>query len=280
MAKQLWLHPASMSGWGVRSFGAMGVIKRVSAAVMGMGMLASAAVAGSAMDAIKARGELRVGTTGDYKPFTFRDADGVPWGADIVMAQELAAKLGVKLVLVPTIWAQLLDDQLAGKFDIAMGGVTITPQRAEKLYFSTPTFVDGKRPIARCADKDKFKSVDAINQPGVRVIVNPGAQNEKFARENFGKAELTVHKDNATVFQEIAAGRADVMVTDGIEVDHTAHTMPVLCPTAVSQPFTRLEKAYMLPKDEELKQLVDGWLNEARTSGHWQHVLDQAMAHP
>ena len=258
----------------------MGYFRSVALGIVGIVVGAATAAAGTALDAIKTRGELRVGTTSDYKPFTFKETDGTPWGADIVMAQDLATKLGVKLVLVPTVWAQLLDDQVAGKFDIAMGGVTITAPRADKMYFSKPTFVDGKRPIARCADKDKFKSVDAINQPGVRVIVNPGAQNEKFARENFGKAELTVHKDNATVFNEIAAGRADVMVTDGIEVDHTAHAMPVLCPASVAQPFTRLEKAYMMPKDDELKQVVDAWLEEAKQSGRWQKVLDAAMAHP
>ena len=254
-------------------------LKCLAVIVATAGIAAHDARAGSALDAIKARGELRVGTTGDYKPFTFKEADGSRWGADIVMAEDLAQKLGVKLVLVPTIWAQLLDDQLAGKFDVAMGGVTITPPRAEKAYFSIPTFVDGKRPIARCTDKDKFKSVEAINQPEVRVIVNPGAQNEKFARENFGRAQLTVHKDNATVFEEIAAGRADVMVTDGIEVDHTSHTMPVLCPAPVAAPFTKLEKAYMLPKDDDLKKLVDDWLSDAQKSGRWQKVLDTALAH-
>lgn len=249
-------------------------------AIVSIGGVSDRATAGSALDAIKARGELRVGTTGDYRPFTFKEADGTPWGADIEMAKELAQKLGVKLVLVPTVWANLLDDQLAGKFDVAMGGVTITPPRAEKLYFSKPTFVDGKRPIARCTDKEKYTSVDAINQPGVRVIVNPGAQNEKFARENFGKAQLTVHKDNATVFDEIAAGRADVMVTDGIEVDHTSHVLPVLCPANVPKAFTRLEKAYMLPRDDELKTIVDVWLDEAQKTGHWQSLLDKAQAHP
>ena len=240
---------------------------------------AATAHAGAALDAIRSHGELRVGTTGDYKPFTFLEADGSRWGADVEMAQDLAKKLGVKLVLVETVWAKLLDDQLAGKFDIAMGGVTITPPRAEKAYFSIPTFVDGKRPIARCTDKDKFVSVEAINRPDVRVIVNPGAQNEKFARENFGNARLTVHKDNATVFEEIAAGRADVMVTDGIEVDHTAHIMPVLCPASVPAAFTKLEKAYMMPQDIDLKTLVDDWLADAQKSGRWKQLLETALAH-
>jgi len=240
---------------------------------------AAGASAGEALNAIKARGELRVGTTADYRPFTFRDADGTLWGADVVMAADLAKALGVKLVFVPTVWAKMLDDQVAGKFDIAMGGVTITPQRAEKMHFSKPVFTDGKRPIARCADKDKFKGLEAIDQPDVRVIVNPGGQNEKFARDTFKKAPIKVHTDNATVFEEIVAGRADVMVTDGIEVEHTAKTMPALCPASVPAPFTRLEKAYMMPKDDDLRAAVDSWLAEAQASGRWQTALDTALAH-
>lgn len=235
--------------------------------------------AGETLAAIKARGELRVGTTADYKPFTFREADGTLWGADMAMAEDLAKSLGVKLVIVPTVWAKMLEDQVAGKFDIAMGGVTITPPRAEKAHFSKPVFTDGKRPITRCADKDKYKGLEAIDQPGVRVIVNPGGQNEKFARDTIKKAEIRVHTDNATVFDEIAAGRADVMVTDGIEVEHTAQTMPALCPASVAAPFTRLEKAYMMAKDDDLRASVDAWLVDALASGRWQTALDKALAH-
>jgi cyclohexadienyl dehydratase len=242
-------------------------------------LTATTADAGEALNAIKARGELRVGTTGDYKPFTFKNVDGSRWGADIAMAEDLAKSLGVKLVFVPTIWADILADQVAGKFDIAMGGVTITPPRAEKAHFSKPMFTDGKRPITRCADKDKFKGIDAINKPDVRVIVNPGGQNEKFARENLTKAQVTVHKDNTTVFEEIAAGRADVMVTDGIEVEHTSRIMPgLLCPASVPTPFTTLEKAYMMPKDDDLKAAVDAWLTDAQVTGRWQKALDTALA--
>jgi cyclohexadienyl dehydratase len=241
--------------------------------------LVAPAQAGEALQAIKARGELRVGTTGDYKPFTFKEPDGTRWGADIAMAEDLAKSLGVKLVIVPTIWADILADQVAGKFDIAMGGVTITPPRAEKAHFSKPMFTDGKRPITRCADKDKFRELEAINKPEVRVIVNPGGQNEKFARDNLTKAQVTVHKDNATVFEEIAAGRADVMVTDGIEVEHTSRTMPGLCPASVPAPFTKLEKAYMMPKDDDLKAVVDIWLSDAQASGRWQRALDMALSH-
>ena len=238
------------------------------------------ASAGEVLDAIRTRGTLRVGTTGDYKPFTFLEADGAYHGADIRMAERLAAALGVRVEWVPTAWGRLNQDFADKRFDVAMGGVTILPARTRIGPFTPPTFVDGKRPIVRCVDKDRLTSVEAINQPGVRVVVNPGAANEAFARENFGRARLTVHGDNATVFDEVIAGRADVMVTDGIEVDHQAHLHPELCAAQVAQPFTRLEKAYWVQDDPELLAAVDAWLAQEVSSGRWQATLAAAQAEP
>jgi cyclohexadienyl dehydratase len=233
------------------------------------------------LDAIHARGTLRVGTTGDYKPFTFRNADGSYVGADIDMARRLAAMLGVRVEFVPTVWGKLNDDFATGKFDIAMGGVTNLPARAAMGPFSRTTFVDGKRPIVRCGDRERFTSIAAIDRPEVRVVVNPGASNEDFARAKFPHAALTVYPDNVTVFDEIAAGREDVMVTDGIEVDHQAAMHKgVLCPAAMAAPFTRLEKAYWVRKDAELVGLVGAWLDQEIDSGRWKRTLDAALEAP
>lgn len=256
------------------------MLKRLLLAMVGLLVMFASAWAGETLDAIKARGALRVGTTGDYKPFTFRDPDGSYRGADIEMAKRLASRLGVKLDIVPTVWARMMDDFKAHKFDIAMGGVTVLPAREAVGDFSTVTFVDGKRPVARCADQDHFTTIQAIDQPQVRVVVNPGAANEQFAREHFPHANLTVHKDNATVFDEIVANRADVMVTDGIEADHQAMIHPELCATHVAAPFTHLEKAYWLPKDPELLGVVNQVVADEKKTGDWDQILETAQKQP
>ncbi len=230
------------------------------------------------LDHIRAAGVLRVGTTGDYTPFSLIQPDGSYQGADIDMAHDLAATIGVRLQFVPSVWVDLLDDFLSHRFDIAMGGVTVTAARGAQAFFSVPTFVDGKRPLARREDRDRFTSIAAIDQPGVRVIANPGSANEAFARANFVRADVTIHHDNASVFEEIVAGRADVMVTDGLEADHQAQLHPELCAVPVAQPFTRLEKAYMFARDPALKAFVDRWLEAAFASGAWQRALDRAMS--
>jgi cyclohexadienyl dehydratase len=230
------------------------------------------------LDRIRAAGVLRVGPTGDYTPVSHLNPDGPNEGADIDMAHELGAKIGVRVEFVPTVWVDLLDDFLAGKFDIAMGGVTVNEARAARAFFSIPIFVDGKRPLCRRADRDRFTSIDAINRPEIRVIANPGSANEAFARANFRQAQVTIHRDNASVFLEIVAGRADVMVTDGLEADHQAALHPELCAAPVAAPFTRLEKAYMFARDPAMKTFIDDWLGAHIASGAWRRMLERAMA--
>jgi cyclohexadienyl dehydratase len=227
---------------------------------------------------IRAAGILRVGTTGDYTPFSLRGPDGSYHGADIDMAHDLARLLGVGIVFVPSVWVELLGDFLADRFDIAMGGVTVTAARAERAFFSLPTFVDGKRPLTRKEYRNRFTSIAAIDRPGVRVIANPGSANEAFARANFRQAEVIIHHDNASVFDELVAGRADVMVTDGLEADHQAQLHPELFAVPVEAPFTRLEKAYMFARDPGMKAFIDDWLTDAFATGKWQRALDSAMS--
>ncbi len=240
----------------------------------------SSADAGTTLDGIRASGTLRVGTTGDYKPFSFRAEGGGYSGADIDMARRLAQRMGVGITFVPTSWSALGADFAANRFDMAVGGVTILPARQRAGDFSHVTYVDGKRPVTRCADRDRFTSVAAIDQPGVRVVVNPGASNEEFARRNFPHAALTVHPDNPTVPREVADGRADVFVTDGIEVEHIAAVDHALCPARVKDAFTRLEKAYWLQRDPEFLALVDAWLDGEVASGAWARTLNAALQAP
>jgi cyclohexadienyl dehydratase len=217
------------------------------------------------LDDIVSRGKIRVGTTGDYRPFTFLNKDtGKYEGYDIDVAQALGKAMGVEVEFVATKWPDLAKDFAADKFDIAMGGVSITLARQKIGFFSTPIMREGKTPIARCADKDKFATVKDIDQPATKVIVNPGGTNEAFARGNFKAADIRVHNDNVTIFEEIATGKADVMVTDASETLFQQKLHPgVLCAIHPDAPFNFAEKAYWMQRDVALKDFVNQWLHIA-----------------
>lgn len=229
----------------------------------------------SRLDTVIAHGTLRVCTTGDYKPYSYYRQDGGFEGIDIDMAESLAKSLGVKAEYVKTSWPNLTNDFLA-KCDIAVGGVSTTLERQKHVFFTQPYMIDGKTPIARCADVDKYQTVAQIDQPTTRVIVNPGGTNERFAKQHLPHANLTVYPDNVTIFKEILTGKADVMVTDALETLLQQKLNPGLCSVHPERPFQYGEKAYMVPKDDVVfQQYVDQWLHLSRATGEFQSISDK-----
>lgn len=242
----------------------------------------SAAGHGTLLDRVPRRGVLRVCTTGDYRPFSHRDAKtGAYTGIDISMAGNLAKSLDAKPKFVATTWAKLVDDLAAGRCDIGMGGVSVTLERARKAAFSEPYLTDGKTPIVRCEDEKKYQTLDDIDRPGVRVVVNPGGTNEEFARAHIKRATLTVHPDNTTIFDEIVDGRADVMMTDASETRYQSKIHPELCAVHPDKPFSFSEKAYALPRaDAQFKEYVDQWVHLATHDGTYRKYADEWLARP
>jgi cyclohexadienyl dehydratase len=230
----------------------------------------------SRLDSIVQRGTLRVGMTGDYLPFTYLDrATSTFRGFDVDMAEALGKALGVKVEYVQTAWPRLMQDFDADRFDIAMSGISITPDRQQHGIFSAAVMHDGKTPIARCADKVKYETIADIDRPGTRVIVNPGGTNERFARAHVKSAEITVYGDNVTIFDEIAKGHADLMMTDASETRYQQKLHPgVLCAVHPEKPFDVVEKAYWLQRDAAFAAFVDHWLQTMRNDGRFKQIYD------
>jgi cyclohexadienyl dehydratase len=196
----------------------------------------------SRLDEIIKRGTLRVGMTGDYKPFTYLDKATQKFsGFDVDMAEALGKALGVKVEYVQTAWPKLTKDFEADQFDVAMGGVSITFDRQKKGLFSTPIMREGKTPIARCADVAKYQTLADIDKKGTRVIVNPG--------------------------------NADLMMTDASETRYQQKQhQSVLCAVHPDKPFDFSEKAYWLQRDVALKAFVDQWLHVSIEDGSFQKI--------
>jgi len=221
----------------------------------------------SLLDQVIQSGELRVGTTGDYQPYSHLLSDGRYEGIDIELAKDLAQSLGVKLVLVPTSWPTLMRDLKAKKYDIGMSGISKKLSRQAQGLFSRAYTISGKTPIARCEDQDTFNSLADINKSSVRVIVNPGGTNEVFAKQHITEAELILHPENTTIFEAIIAGQADVMITDEEEVLLQSAQSSLLCPCMPGKTFNQFEKAYLLPRDLIWKAYVDEWLQQRQLEG-------------
>ena len=219
---------------------------------------------------IQERGTLLAGTTGDYRPLSFREDDGTYWGFGIEVAGEIAKRLGVGLQFVPTSWPTLSADVQAEPqtFDLAIGGITITDARRETMLMSDGYLANGKTILCRAEDANRYKSLADIDKPEVRVMVNPGGLNEKFANANLTHATIIVHQKNEEIPKLIAEGKADVMITEITEVPYYVQTDPRLAAPLINEPFTHGEIGVLMRKgQEDLLQLVTNVIRQMKSDG-------------
>ena len=219
---------------------------------------------------IQERGTLLAGTTGDYRPLSFREDDGTYWGFGIEVAGEIAKRLGVGLQFVPTSWPTLSADVQAEPqtFDLAIGGITITDARRETMLMSDGYLANGKTILCRAEDANRYKSLADIDKPEVRVMVNPGGLNEKFANANLTHATIIVHQKNEEIPKLIAEGKADVMITEITEAPYYVQTDPRLAAPLLNEPFTHGEIGVLMRKgQEDLLQLVNDVIRQMKSDG-------------
>lgn len=216
------------------------------------------------------RGTLLVGTTGDYRPLSFCEPDGTYWGFGIEMAQEIAKNMGVEIAFVKTSWPTLTADVLAEPqlFDFAIGGITITDARRETMLMSEGYLANGKTILCRASESDQYKSLADLDKPEVKVMVNPGGLNEKFANENLTHATIVVHQKNEEIPTLIAEGAADVMITEITEAPYYVKADPRLAAPLLNEPFTHGEIGVLMQKgQEDLLQVVNSTIQKMKSDG-------------
>ena len=216
------------------------------------------------------RGTILFGTTGDYRPLSFCEPDGTYWGVGIEMAKEIANRLGVSIEFRKTSWPTLTADVLTEPqlFDLAIGGITITDTRRETMLMSDGYLANGKTILCRASDADLYKSLADIDKPEVRVMVNPGGLNEKFANENLTHATIIVHPKNEDIPTLVAEGQADVMITEITEAPYYVQTDPRLAAPLLNEPFNHGEIGVLMQKgQEDLLQMVNNVISQMKKDG-------------
>ena len=230
------------------------------------------------LEDIAARGTIRIGTTGDYIPMSYLNpATGEYEGIDAELSKIIAQSLGVTIEYVPTTWPTLSADMQAGKFDIALCGISRNFARAKSMAMSDAygEGLFGKTILCRKSDAKKFKSVADLNKKEVRIMINPGGTNEKFAHATLPNATLIVHEANADIPIQIAEGNADIMITETVEAISWIKREPRLAAPLVDTPFegTRHSCGILMQKgDQEFLNYINFVLAELRMDGRLEQL--------
>lgn len=167
--------------------------------------------AGSVIEEIKQRGVLRVGMS-TFVPWAMRDEQGELIGFEIDVATKVAEDMEVEVEFVPTAWSGIIPALLAGKFDVIIGGLTITPARNLTVNFTTPYAHSGQQMTANKELAEGF-SVEEFNSADVTISCRRGATACAAAQELFPKARLNRFDDDAQAFQDVLNGNAHAVVS-------------------------------------------------------------------
>jgi cyclohexadienyl dehydratase len=220
------------------------------------------------LDTILKRGTLRVGTTLDTPVFSMRNAAGEPEGFDIDALRSLGAALGVKIDYVKMTFGSMLGDLAADKFDIAMSGMGRTYERARVATFSKPYMRYGKLLMIRSADKAKYKTLNDIDQPGVRVTYNKGGLNDRYANTELKHATPQGFGSNEEATAALLAGTVDAQVSDSTAAIYSARNDPRLAVVDPEHVINPVYVAILLRRDDQtLQNFINIWIDQAEMDG-------------
>ena len=168
----------------------------------------------STIEQIIKRGELRVGFESGYVPFEMTNKKGEFIGFDMDFGRRLAKSMGVKFVPVNTAWDGIIPALVTGKFDIIMGGMTITQERNLKVNFADPYIVVGQTILLNKKHEGTVKSIKDLNDPKYIVTSRLGTTGEQAIKNYIPKATYKGFESEAEAGLEVINGKADALVYD------------------------------------------------------------------
>lgn len=170
--------------------------------------------ASSTLEHVLKRGELRVGLEAGYMPFEMLNKKGDIIGFDVDLARLMARQMGVKVRFVNTQWDGIIPALLTGKFDLLMGGMTLTPERNLKVNFTDPYIVIGQSVLLNRKREGTIKSYKDLNDPQYTIATKLGTTGDLAARKYMPKARIKQFESESDAATEARNGRADAFVYD------------------------------------------------------------------
>ena len=253
----------------------------LSGAVLMLGMAAVLVTAGaeaqgarqqlaseSVVETIKQRGALRVGMS-TFVPWAMRDRKGELVGFEVDVARKVAEDMGVELELVPTAWDGIIPALLAGKFDVIIGGMSITAQRNLTINFTIPYAHSGVGAVANKAMAAGMKWPEDYDSAGVTFTCRRGATPCNAVDALFPKATVRKFDDEVQSFQEVLNGNAHAFVASYPKPTFEVHRHgdKVFLPT--TENLTSGDEAFGLRKgDPDALNFFSNWVL-VNTSNGW-----------
>ncbi|MBQ4100394.1 MAG: transporter substrate-binding domain-containing protein [Oscillospiraceae bacterium] len=168
------------------------------------------------LEYIKEKGTMVLGLDDSFPPMGFRDENNNIVGFDIDLATEVAKRLGVTLELQPIDWDSKEMELEGKKIDMIWNGMTITPERAEAMFFGK-AYIANKQ-VVIVPEGSKIKTLAYLKDKVVGLQKGSSSLDALNKNEAVASSvkQIAEYPDNVTAFMDLKAGRIDAFVVDEV----------------------------------------------------------------
>ena len=228
----------------------------------------------STIEKILKRGELRVGFESGYVPFEMTNKKGKFVGFDMDYARRLAKVMGVKFVPVNTAWDGIIPALMTDKFDIIMGGMTITQERNLKILFADPYIVVGQAILLNKKHAGTVKSYKDLNDPKYILTSRLGTTGEQAIKKYIPKATYKSFESEGDAGLEVINGKADALVYDLPFIGFLYGSQGKDKTVFLSDPFTYEPLAWAINKgDPDFLNFLNNFLRQSKGDGFYDRLF-------
>lgn len=231
------------------------------------------------LEKIQKNGKLVVGMSADYAPYEFHyiDENGkdVIGGFDVDIANEIANKIGVNLVIQEMDFDALVSALPAGKVDLVISGMNPTEERAKVVDFSEVYYNSKHGILVRAEDADKYQTFSDLE--GAKVGVQLGSTQEKIAKTEIPNVNLQQLSNINNLILELKAGKVDAIVMEKPVAEMAVKSNPEL---AVGKPIyeeqTGGNAVGIAKNNPQLLAKVNEVITELNESGKMDEYIEKA----
>lgn len=221
-------------------------------------------------------GKLHMATNAAFPPYEMTDDSGGFEGIDVEIAEKIAAKLGLELVVDDMDFSSVLTSVQGGKADIAMAGLTVTPDRQKNVDF-TDSYATGVQVVIVPEDSD-IKTIDDLAKDKM-IGTQEGTTGFIYCSDTpenggFGEDHVIAYTNGATAIQALLAGKVNAVVIDSQPAKEFVAANDGL--KILETEFVSEDYAIGVSKDNpELLEAVNNALKELIADGTVQEILDK-----
>jgi len=218
---------------------------------------------------------LRVGVSPDSPPVVF-EQDGEIVGIEADLARLVGAALDRRIVFERIPFGDLLEALARDEVDVVMSGLSITPERAERVRFTAPYMEVGQLAMIRSADVARFGRIGGLRRSGARVGYERETTGERFVAEELPRSRSFAFDSVEEGLRSLRAGRIDYFLHDAPTIWMLAGEPRYRELMGLYQPLTEERLAWAVSQDDpELQRRLDALVRQWRSEGRIEPILDR-----